>query len=224
MSTIAKLFGKSPFAPLKTHMEKVHMCVKELPLLLEAIEVKDQKKIDKLAKHISKLEHEADLTKNDIRNHLPKSIFLPIPKASLLEILSLQDCLADKAEDISIVFTLHTLKNYEKLKEKFQVFFHENVETVDLANTIIKEFDELLESSFGGIEAEKVKEMVEALSLKEHEIDVLQYDLLKTLYSMGNNLDHVSFYHWISVIKEVGTLSNLAEKLANRIRMVLEVK
>lgn len=224
MSTIAKLFGKSPFSPLKTHMEKVHMCVKELPLLLNALEANDQKKIDKLAKLISKLEHEADLTKNDIRNHLPKNIFLPIDKARLLEILSFQDCLADKAEDISVVFTLHPLKDYEKLKEKFQFFFRENVESVYDASKIVKEIDELLESSFGGAEAEKVKDMVDALSLKEHKIDILQYDLLKTLYTLGDKLDHVSFYHWTCVIKEVGALSNLAEKLANRIRMVLDVK
>lgn len=224
MLTIAKLFGKSPFAPLKTHMEKVHMCVKELPKLLEAINEDDQEKVANLVKYISKLEHEADLTKNDIRNHLPKSIFLPIERSRLLEILSLQDSLADKAEDIAVVFTLHELKEYEKLKEKFTFFFHENIEAVFLISKIIMEIDELIESTFGGIEAEKVRAMVHNVSVKEHEIDKLQYDLLKTLYQVGNSMDHPSFYHWVTVIKEVGALSNLAENLANRIRMVLEIK
>lgn len=224
MLTIAKLFGKSPFAPLKTHMEKVDMCVKELPKLLVAIDADDKGEVEKLVKHISKLEHEADLTKNDIRNHLPKSIFLPIERSRLLEILTLQDSLADQAEDIAVVFSLHELKEYKKLKEKFTFFFHENVESVFLVNKIVMEIEQLIESTFGGVEAQKVREMIDSVCLKEHEIDILQYDLLKTLYSVGNSMDHPSFYHWVTVIKEVGALSNIAENLANRIRMVLEIK
>lgn len=224
MATIARFFGKSPFAPLQTHMHKVTLCIKELPKLLRAIEEKNPEKIAKLVKLISKLEHEADLTKDDIRNHLPRGLFLPIDRSQLLDILSLQDSLADKAEDIAVVFTLHALNSYETLKDKFQMFFEENIKAVNLACKIIKEIDELIETSFGGIEAEKVKEMVKIVSLKEHEIDILQYDFLKTLYATGELMDHVSFHHWTIVIREVGALSNIAEKLANRIRMVLETK
>src|SRR3989344_2456887 len=101
MLTIARLFGKSPFAPLQTHMEKVSSCMSELPYLFKAILVQDQEAISDIAAKISKLEHEADLTKNDIRNHLPKSLFLLVDREALLEILSLQDALADQAEEIS---------------------------------------------------------------------------------------------------------------------------
>lgn len=224
MSTIAKLFGKSPFSPLITHMDKVAACVNDLPPLLEAIEKDDKEGVEKLVKLISKLEHEADLTKNDIRNHLPKNLFLPIDRSSLLEILSLQDSLADQAEDITVVATLHSLKDFGKFKEDFATFFHENIASVNMVHNIIKEIDELIETSFGGIEAQKVKEMVDEISLKEHEIDKLQYAFLKKIYSFGSTLDHVSFFHWISLIKEIGQLSNISEKLANRIRMVLDIK
>ena len=224
MSTIARFFGKSPFAPLQSHMKKVSLCVKELPKLLEALDKEDKEEAKTLVKLISKLEHEADITKDDIRGHLPRSLFLPIDRSQLLEILSLQDSIADQAEDIAIVFTLHHLSDYGKLKEKFQAFFNENVEAVNLARNVIKEIDELIETSFGGNEAKKVKEMVKQVALKEHEIDIMQYDLVKSLYAIGETMDHVSFYHWTCVIREVGALSNIAEKLANRIAMVLEKK
>src|SRR2546428_11702228 len=99
MLTIAKLFGKSPFAPLQTHMEKVSCCVSELPVLFQAMMDQDMEAIQQISDTISRLEHDADLTKNDIRNHLPKSLFLPVDRGSLLEILSLQDALADQAEE-----------------------------------------------------------------------------------------------------------------------------
>ncbi len=84
--------------------------------------------------------------------------------------------------------------------------------------------DELLESSFGGVEAAKVKGMVEQIAYQEHEIDRLQYHLTKSLYALEGSLPYVSFHLWTTLIKEVGSLSNLCEKLGDRIRMILEIK
>ena len=78
MLTIARLFGKSPFPPLQTHMDKVIFCIGELPNLFKAFLEQGGDVIQKIGQKISQLEHEADLTKNDIRNHLPKSLFLPL--------------------------------------------------------------------------------------------------------------------------------------------------
>ena len=55
---------------------------------------------------ISKQEARADNTKNELRNHLPGGLFMPISKTALLEILSLQDDIADDCEDIGILLTL----------------------------------------------------------------------------------------------------------------------
>ena len=78
MLTIAKLFGKSPFSPLQSHMDKVKGCVLLLEDLFSALKEKNYTKVKEIGENISKKEHEADLTKNDIRNHLPKSLFMPI--------------------------------------------------------------------------------------------------------------------------------------------------
>jgi len=223
MLTIAKLFGKSPFAPLQTHMEKVHSCIILLNNLFEALKEQNYEKLKDISKDISKKEHEADLTKNDIRNHLPKSLFLPIDRSSFLEILSLQDSFADKAEDISVITTLKEI-NYFKELEGFETFYKKNIDSFLLAHDVIKEFDNLIETSFGGIEAQKVKEMIEKLAYKEHELDIIGYNLLKKLYNLTEKIPYSEFYLWNTILKEVGELSNIAEKLGNRIRMILELK
>ncbi len=123
----------------------------------EALLNKDFANVEALAAQISEAEHLADITKNDIRNHLPKSLFLPIDRNQLLEILRIQDDIADQAEDIAILATLKQLELPAVLKEPFEKFLKKNVETVEGVHNIIKEFHELLESSFGGIEAEKVR-------------------------------------------------------------------
>src|SRR3989338_1751981 len=109
MLTIARLFGKSPFAPFQSHMKKVSLCIKKLTDIFEAIGKGEREHLTSLVQELSTLEHEADLTKNDIRNHLPKSLFLPVDRGALLEILALQDQLADQAEAIAHIAGMRAL-------------------------------------------------------------------------------------------------------------------
>lgn len=224
MLNIARLFGKSPFAPLQSHMKKVANCIEKLSAIFSILSKRDMDKVAKMSAELSALEHEADLTKNDIRNHLPKSIFLQIDRSHFLEILSIQDSIADKAEDIGILLTLRPLDSFSNFEEEILSLFAKNAEVFFQAKRIIEEIDELLESSFGGIEAEKVKAMVEQTAYQEYEADKLKKKLLKTLFSNGDTLSTPSFYLWLRLIEEVGALSHLSERLANRIRMILELK
>lgn len=224
MLNIAKLFGKSPFAPLQSHMKKVALCIERLSDIFNALPKMDMEKIEKLVADLSRMEHEADLTKNDIRNHLPKSLFLPIDRAHFLEILSVQDSIADKAEDVGILLTLRPLENFRNFYEDLTAFFRKNELVFIDAKRIIEEIDELLESSFGGIEAEKVKSMVEQTAYKEYEADKMQKQLLKQLFTYGDELSVPVFHLWMHLIEEIGAISHLSERLANRIRMILELK
>lgn len=224
MLNIARLFGKSPFAPLQTHMKKVANCVEKLSTVFERLPSSDMGEIEKLVAELCNLEHEADLTKNDIRNHLPKSLFLPIDRGHFLEILSIQDSIADKAEDIGLLLTLRPLENIMDFAQDLQIFYKKSSEVFLDAKQIIAEIEELLESSFGGIEAEKVKSMVEQVAYKEHECDRLHRSLRKQLFVKGEQLNAPSFYLWLKLFEEIAEISYLSEKLANRIRMVLELK
>ncbi len=224
MLNIARLFGKSPFAPLQSHMKKIALCIERLADIFNALSKKDSEKIEKLVADLSRMEHEADLTKNDIRNHLPKSLFLPIDRAHFLEILSVQDSIADKAEDVGILLTLRPLEDFRNFQEDLIAFFRINELVFLEAKHIIEEIDELLESSFGGIEAEKVKAMVEQTANKECEADKMQKMLMKQLFTHGDVLSVSAFNLCMKLIEEVGEISHLSERLANRIRMILELK
>ncbi len=224
MLTILSLFGRSPFAPLQSHMESVSKCVHGLPSLFEALEKKDYPRLEKLSEDISNLEHEADLIKNDIRNHLPKSLFLPIDRANLLEILSIQDRIADKAEDVAVLVTLKPLEVLPIFKQEFKLFLHKNIETFDEAKLIVKELHELVESSFGGMEAAKVRSMVDEVAYREHEVDIIQRQLLKSLFKAEDQLNYITFHQWQRLFESIASISNLSENLAYRIRMTLELK
>lgn len=224
MLTIAKLFGKSPFSPLQNHMKKVSLCIKKLTEIFQEIEHKHFEKIETLVSELSKLEHEADLTKNDIRNHLPKSLFLPITQTQFLDLLSVQDSIADKAEEIGNLLMLCPRNSLRVFTSTFQEFFKKNLETFWDARQIVKEFDELLESSFGGIEAERVKAMVDQTAYREHQADVLKTAVRKEFFGLADTLTPSAFYLWTKLIDEVGSIAHISEKLANQIGVILELK
>lgn len=222
--TIARLFGKSPFSPLQGHMKKVGICVKKLTEIIESLNNYDQDKIAKLTKELSKLEYEADLTKNDIRNHLPKSLFIPIDRTHLLEILSIQDSIADISEEIGVLLSMDKLANFSDFQESFHQLYAKNSDTFWHTRQILKEFDELLESSFGGVEAEKVRQMVEETSHKTYEADLHRRSFLKDLFQKGKKMSAPEFLLWVRVVDGINAISDISEKLANRIRMILELK
>lgn len=224
LGTILNLFGRSPFAPLQSHMDKVASCVHLIRKLFEAIERLDYDEANAIAEQISDLEHQADLMKNGVRTHLPKSLFLPIDRAHLLEILSLQDRIADKAQDIAVLVTVKPVALLSGFKEEFKEFLDKNISAFDAAFLIIKEMNELLESSFGGIEAEKVRAMIEEVCFKEHEVDVIQRKLLKKLFAAESEMSYTTFYVWQKTFESVANISNLSENLALRVRMTLELK
>ena len=222
MLNIINLFGKSPIAPLQTHLKKVSACVSKLPDLINALKKQDASELLKIAQEISVLEHEADIAKTDIRNNVSGKLFLSLPKASFLDFVNTQDAIADAVEDISVLVTLKPLTLPENFYKPLDAFVEKNLEAFQIAQEIMYELPDLIESSFGGIEAEKIKLLVKEVSFKEHEADVLQHDLLKALLNHDENLSTGTFYLWQKIFQEIGMLSNLSEKLAEFILMTLE--
>ena len=224
MLTIARLFGKSPFAPLQKHMKRVKQCIAKLTTLFHSLSDADLGRIEKLSKDLCELAQDADQTKNDIRNHLPKSLFLPIDRTHFLDILSIQNSLASTAEEIGVLLSFKNLEMQPELLAGLMDFYKKSMETFSLAERIIEEIDELLESSFGGLEAEKVKHLVEETASKEHETGLLKRNLMKSLMTQEPPFQAPSFYLWEKVIQEIGSIAGISERLANRIRMILELK
>src|SRR5690606_7482771 len=104
--SILGLFAKSPFGPLAEHAHRVHETVVLIRPLVEAFIEGDWSRTQELYERISRLEHDADVLKNDIRDHLPKSLFLPVDRGDVLLFLREQDRVADSAEDLGVLLTM----------------------------------------------------------------------------------------------------------------------
>jgi len=221
MSIISKLFGKSPFEPLHQHMLKVKECVNLVRPLMESFLNAKEDKVKEYAKKIFKAEHEADLVKKEIRNNLPKSLFLPVARDDILSFLKEQDNIADSAEDLAALLILRKMAVPEELKEELKGFVDKVLKTYEEAMRVSNEIKVLAETSFGGVEAHRVMDLIEQVKVYEFEADKAQMKAAKKLFTIEKKLDPVSVMMWLHIFKELGNLANHAENAGDRMRMML---
>ena len=222
MATITSLFGgHAPFKTLQAHMRVVYKCAQEIVPLAEAILAEDKAKTQLHAKVVFTLESEADLLKHELRINLPRSLFLPVDRRDLLEVLHTQDSIADTAEDIAETLTNRNMTVPDSMKETFIALVRRCVDVVGLAHQIIEEMDELLEVGFRGRVAERVEELAAALNEAENETDKLERKLSKQLFELEETLHPVTVIFWYRLIEWIGDLADNAEKVGNNVRLII---
>ncbi len=97
-NVLANIFGSSPVQPLEQHIGIAFSCAKQLNGFFKAVVDEDWEKAAAARDAIEQLEHEADDVKKAIRLRLPKSLFMPVPREDLLELLLVQDKIANRTQ------------------------------------------------------------------------------------------------------------------------------
>ena len=216
-----RFFGQSPFKPLQEHMREVVQCANEVPGLFEALCAGDTEKLASIRDEINRLESSADDIKNELRSHLPRSFFLPVDRGDLLEILDLQDSIADAAEDIAGLLSVRPVPPNEFLREPLLNLVERCVSACNHMARIMERIDELLETGFRGREAEDVMAMIDELNTIESETDRLAMDFVQGLFEHEKESDPVTVVLWFQLIHWIGDLANYAEKVGNRLRLLI---
>ena len=218
---IASLLGKSPFKPLQAHMRIVNECTSHVPALFEALIAGDQAEVVKLKDLIFAKEQEADDLEHELRASLPKSLFLPVDRRDLLDLLNMQDCMANTAQDIAGLMIERDMTVPEGMAEPLRELVQRCVDVCNLATTIIEEMDELIEAGFSGREAASVLDMVEQLSAIEDETDEMGVKLTQILFAKEDEMKPVSVMFWYQMIQWIGDMADYAEKAGDRMRLLI---
>ena len=218
---MAALFGKSPFKPIQEHMRVVVACVSEVPPLFDALVAGDQAKVEAQKEQIFAKESMADEIKNQLRGHLPKSILMPVDRRDLLDVLAMQDSIADTAQDIAGLLVERKMEVPSGMGDDLVALVNRCVDTCNHAGTIIEELDELVEMGFRGKEASRVEEMMETLNQIEDETDEMGMKLTRSLFAQEDSMSAVSVMFWYQLIQWIGDLADFAEKVGDRLRLLI---
>jgi len=218
---LANLVKRSPLVSIQEHMRAVLECAREVPGLLEALSAGNSSEFEAIKDRISAKEDEADKIKNALRGRLPKSLFMPIDRRDLLEVLHIQDSIADTAQDIADLLYERQMVIPEEMKEPILVATRSSLDVCEFSLKVIEELDELLEMGFRGNEAKQVEEMADKLNRIEDDADAAELALAQTLFRIESKLDPVSVIMWYRIIEWIGDLADHAEKVGDRIRLFI---
>tara|TARA_B100000530_G_scaffold227125_1_gene146509 strand:- start:73 stop:744 length:672 start_codon:yes stop_codon:yes gene_type:complete len=221
MRAIVQLFSKSPFGPLQEHLKKVGDCVELVKPLFQALLDNDDESLRSTAKQISKLEHSADEIKNEIRDNLPRNIFMPVNRSDFLNLLSQQDSIADTVEDIAFLLTVRKTNCPESWRDSLLSYVHKCVNVFNETSEIYGSLDSLVQSGMTGSEASAVLKKINDIGLKEWEVDKTQFEMLSNMFSMEDEMKPADLFWWSKIFKELGDIGNYSEKSVNSIRMMI---
>jgi predicted phosphate transport protein (TIGR00153 family) len=218
---LGNLFGRSPFSPLQAHMTVAVGCAQLVPSLFEALIAADWETVEKIKEDIFEREAEADSIKNELRMNLPRSLFMPVDRRDLLEVLQMQDSIADTAQDIAGLLVERRMDVPVEMAEPLIALTRRCIDVCVGAEEIIKEIDELLETGFRGREATRVESMINEVNRVEDETDELGIALTRKLFQLEGEMAPVSVMFWYQLIQWIGDLADYSEKVGDRIRLLI---
>jgi predicted phosphate transport protein (TIGR00153 family) len=212
---------KSPFEQLLAHMGKVRECIGLLGNGLIRYYKGDYSSFGELTKRVSELEHEADLIKSNLRNHLPNTLFMPVDKGKFLWALREQDKILDHADNLAQMLDMR----HTKIPKSLQNLFIEHVQlvmkTVDSMEKAVETIKDLIETSFVKRERQQTKELIYQVHKYEYHADLKKYEMTRGIYKLEKKLNPMDTYHLLKIADWVDDIADHAENVADWLRAMI---
>lgn len=221
MSKFIEMFRQSPFQPLREHMTEVMECVGLVRPMFEAVRDGRHEALAQTTKEVFKKEHDADIIKDEIRQTIPKTFYLPVFRGDLLGHLKLQDDMADAAEDVAFLLTVKQLRLPQALNGKVMEYVDTVIRVCELANALAGQLQDVVEQGFPPAVVDEALAAVKAVEKAEWESDRSQYKLTQALFALESEVSPIDIMLWFKIFGELGQLANHAESLADRVRRML---
>jgi predicted phosphate transport protein (TIGR00153 family) len=218
---ILSLFGHSPIKPLQNHMHTVLQCVELLVPFFQAVIKEDWEAVEASYNSIAAFEGEADNQKQDIRLHLPKSLFMPINRSDLIQLLSKQDKICNTAKDIAGIMLGRKQVVPKKIATDMTAYVKSAVAVAVEAKVVIDELDELIGSGFGGREIDRINRCITKLEKAEDKNDKRQITLRAKLHEIEANLPPVDAMFMYKTIEAIGNLADRAQSAGEQIQVII---
>jgi len=218
---LGRLFGKSPIGPLQEHMQLAEEAASFLPQLVQASIDADWQRAGEIQKLVRKAEGDADNLKRKIRQNLPRSLFLPVPRGDLLELVTCQDKVANISQDIAVLIVGRKMQFPEKVQTPLQEFLDACLLAVNQCLCVVQELDELLEVGFTGREVKRVEKMLKELDRTEARCDKSAARVRQLLFKIEQDLPPIDVMFIYRVVEFISTLADTAENVGDRLQIII---
>ena len=220
-SIIDGLFGKSPISPLQQHMTSVHSCISELRGFMVAIHAQDWDTAESIRSLIGDKEGEADKLKKKLRMGLPSTFMMPFSRRDLLDLLLIQDSIANLTKDVSGLMINRKMMMPEEIAADMIELTDVCIQTSAAALKAVNELDEVLETAFGNRERRLVSSIISDINDLESRSDKIQHVIRTKLFPLEADLPPVDVIFYYRAVEWLGELADAAQKVGSRLEVLL---
>jgi predicted phosphate transport protein (TIGR00153 family) len=188
----------------------------ELPGFMEAVFAEDWDKAKEFHERISALETEADVIKRHVRSNLPRSLFMPVSRSDLLELVKTQDKIPNRTQDVAGLCMGRRMVFPDVVKPAMRKFIESTNATVSAAGKALAELDELLESGFSGREIELIEQMIVELNTAEHDTDKRQSEVQQVLFKVEQDMKPLDVMFMYRLVESLGDIADYAQSVGSK--------
>ena len=142
-------------------------------------------------------------------------------RTDLLELLSAQDRIANKAEDIAELITSRKMMIPAGLSSIFMSFLTCCLDASKQACQAINQLDELLESGFRGSEVKIVEEMIMILDKIEQDSDEKLADIRQRIFNLEKDFPAIEIVFLYKLVQWIGDLADHAQIVGGRLQILI---
>ena len=217
---LSEVLSSSPLAVMERHAETCLDCVTKLMAYFEAAQAGDWNKAEKLQLEISRLEGIADEIKMDVRKNLPRGLWMSVSRTDLLELVRVQDKMANETKDIAGLSLGRNLAFPRKLEKSLFKFIETVIEASAKAVEVVSATRDLSRTAFGARQAKAIVSKCALVEKIERRSDELQSKLRAKLKAHEEDISPVDAIFLYQLLSNIGEIADHAEKVSHRAQII----
>ena len=217
---ISDVISNSPLALLERHAGVCVDCVERLPLYFAEAQASRWGRANDIRDEICRLEGLADELKQDVRSNLPRGLWMSVSRADLLELVRVQDKMANGVKEVSGISLGRKLAFPHSLTNDVNEFINEVVSVSRAVVKVISATRELSRSAFGSRQTNAILGFVAQIESGERRSDDLQAALRAKVREHENELSPVDAIFLYQLLSAIGDIADNAEKVAHRAQII----
>ena len=219
-SAISEVISGSPLAMLEEHVKACAECVAQLTAYFEAAQAGKWSSAEKVQIEIVKLEGVADDLKRNVRRNMPRGIWMSVSRADLLDLVRMQDTMANFTKDVAGLSLGRELAFPAPLEKSLSKYIKTIVDCVALAVDVVSATRELSRTAFGSRQVKAIMTKSLAVEKLERKSDEMQAKLRYKLKAHEQELSPVDAIFLYQLLSNIGEIANSAEKVAHRAQII----
>lgn len=215
---ISSLFYESPFINLQKHADKVKECAHLFRDAAACHIGEECQEFDLLVEKVSQLEHQADDIKRNIRNHLPKGIFMPVDKFQFLWYLREQDKVLDEVEEALFWLSFRPRSISEVVAADIQGLIEAVMPPIEKLSDLVALANTFFKTRSNKIRNE-MKQLVRDIRKHEGNADDIEREIKLKAFSIIP--DPLAVFHIVRLVEIIGGIANHAQNASDRMRAMI---